>query len=166
MTLQWFTGIDQLNPELGEMQMNRLNSKLMRASELMVLGSICLLVTAYGAGSTSSGSQSGYVGTWHVLAQTLLGSGVATPVVMDISNQNVQLVISENQWVAKDNDPASGCNSVTLSLSVTGSSWASTILSKDGSCPSYSGSNYTGTWSVSNGILTWTMGTLVSWTAE
>lgn len=101
-----------------------------------------------------------------MLAQTLLGSGVVTPVVMDISNQNVQLVISENQWVAKDNDPTSGCNSVTLSLSVTGSSWASTILSKDGSCPSYSGSNYTGTWSVSNGILTWTMGTLVSWTAE
>ena len=28
------------------------------------------------------------MGTWHVLTQTLLGSGVATPVVMDISNQN------------------------------------------------------------------------------
>jgi hypothetical protein len=85
---------------------------------------------------------------------------------MDISNQNAQLVISENQWVTKDNDPTSGCNSVTLSLSVTGSSWASTILSKDGSCASYTGPNYTGTWSVNNGILTWTMGTLVSWTAE
>jgi hypothetical protein len=101
-----------------------------------------------------------------VLTQTLLASGVATPVVMDISNQNAQLVISENQWVAKDNDPTSGCNSVTLSLSVTGSSWASTILDKDGSCASYTGPGYTGTWSVNNGILTWTIGTLVSWTAE
>ena len=149
-----------------EMNMHRLNSKLMRVSKLIVFGGIYLLLTACGGGGTSSGSQPAYVGTWHVLTQTLLGSGVATPLVMDISDHNAQLVISENQWVAKDNDPSSGCNSVTLSLSVTGNSWTSTILSKDGSCPDYTGPNYSGTWSVSNGILTWKMGTLVSWTAE
>ena len=80
--------IDELSLELVEKHMKRLNSKLMRASELIVLGSICLLATVCGGGSAASGSQPGYVGTWHLLTQTLLGSGVATPVVMHISNQN------------------------------------------------------------------------------
>lgn len=125
-----------------------------------------LLLTACGGGESSSGTPSSYVGTWHVLTQTLLGGGLYTPVDMDLSAQNVQLIITEENWIAKDNDPTSDCNSVTLSLNMAGSSWSSSILNKDGACPDYTGPNYTGTWSVSGNKLTWTMGTFVRYVAE
>lgn len=130
----------------------------------LMIASLTLFLASCDGDSSSGTSGSGYVGTWHVLTQTLLASGA----VMDLSAQNAQLVISADQWVTKDNDPTSDCTSVTLSLSVSGSTWNSTILSKDpvGGCPSYTGPDYTGTWSVNNDKLTWTMNPLVSWTAE
>jgi len=146
----------------GDSEMIRLSKK---RNALMVV-SLTLFLASCDGDSSSGTSGPAYVGTWHILKQTLLAGGAAGAPVMDISAHNAQLVISTNQWVAKDNDPTSGCTSVTLSLSVSGSAWTSTILSKVGACPAYTGPNYTGTWSVSNGKLTWTMNNLVSWTAE
>ena len=106
-----------------------------------------------------------YAGTWNILGQTPLGSG-AGPLMMDLSGEKELLVISEDIWVAKTGDTASDWNSAKLSLSVSGSAWTSTILSKNGECENATGSNYKGTWSVNNGKLTWTMNNWVSWTAE
>jgi len=146
----------------GDSEMIRLSKK---RNALMVV-SLTLFLASCDGDSSSGTSGPAYVGTWHILKATLLAGGAAGAPVMDISAQNSQLVISTNQWVAKDNDPTSGCDSVKLSLSVSGGAWTSTILSKVGACPSYTGPNYAGTWSVSNDKLTWTMNNLVSWTAE
>lgn len=150
---------------------------------IMLCGIFAVLPACGSSSSSSDNSSSGgspqpaYVGTWHIHAQTLLGGGTSTTLsggslssglVMDISSENAQLIIGENSWVTMDNDPTSGCESVTLSLSVTDDTWESVITANNGVC-SYGavGATYTGAWSIDgNGYLTWTMGTLVSWYSE